>query len=97
MRLAKFKTDRTIRHARRGRPPLWRVIAGMALLALAARADAAENIRAASDHNYPPYEFLDDQGQPTGFNVDLFREVCEVMEGGDIAFERRYQRLGREV
>ena len=24
-------------------------------------------------------------------------EVCEVMEGGDIAFERRYQRLGREV
>ena len=24
-------------------------------------------------------------------------EVCQVMEGGDIAFERRYQRLGREV
>ncbi len=80
MRLVKFNTDRTIRHARRGRPPLWRAIAGMALLALAARADAAENIRAASDHNYPPYEFLDDQGQPTGFNVDLFREVCEVMD-----------------
>lgn len=25
------------------------------------------------------------------------REVCQVMEGGDEAFEKRYQRLGREV
>ena len=25
------------------------------------------------------------------------REVCQVMEGGEEAFERRYQRLGREV
>ena len=24
-------------------------------------------------------------------------EVCQVMEGGEEAFERRYQRLGREV
>lgn len=25
------------------------------------------------DHNYPPYEFLDEAGQPTGFNVELAR------------------------
>ncbi|MBF0468999.1 MAG: transporter substrate-binding domain-containing protein [Desulfamplus sp.] len=36
-------------------------------------------IQAAGDHNYPPYEFLDPNGQPTGFNVDIFRAVCEAM------------------
>ncbi|MBF0235148.1 MAG: transporter substrate-binding domain-containing protein, partial [Desulfamplus sp.] len=36
-------------------------------------------IHAAGDHNYPPYEFLDPNGQPTGFNVDIFRAVCEEM------------------
>ncbi|MBF0243578.1 MAG: transporter substrate-binding domain-containing protein, partial [Desulfamplus sp.] len=37
-------------------------------------------IRAAGDHNYPPYEFLDPSGQPTGFNVDIFRAVCEALK-----------------
>lgn len=36
-------------------------------------------VRARGDRAYPPYEYLDDQGRPAGFNVDLFREVCEVM------------------
>ena len=31
------------------------------------------------DKNYPPYEYLDDKGQPTGFNVDLSRAVGEAM------------------
>jgi polar amino acid transport system substrate-binding protein len=31
------------------------------------------------DRNYPPYEYLDDKGQPTGFNVDLSRAVGEAM------------------
>lgn len=31
------------------------------------------------DHNYPPYEFLDN-GQPAGFNVELIRAVCRVMD-----------------
>lgn len=35
------------------------------------------------DHNYPPYEFLDELGQPTGFNVELTRAVAEIM-GMDI-------------
>ncbi|MEW6357895.1 MAG: PAS domain S-box protein [Planctomycetota bacterium] len=29
------------------------------------------------DHNYPPYEFLDENGRPDGFNVDLVRAVAE--------------------
>ncbi|MFC1573854.1 PAS domain S-box protein [Candidatus Latescibacterota bacterium] len=30
------------------------------------------------DHNYPPYEFLEN-GKPSGFNVELIRAVTEVM------------------
>ncbi len=30
------------------------------------------------DHNYPPYEFVEN-GQPAGFNVELIRAVCRVM------------------
>lgn len=35
------------------------------------------------DHNYPPYEYLDDSGAPRGYNVDLSRAVARVM-GMDI-------------
>lgn len=31
------------------------------------------------DHYYPPYEFLDEEGLPTGFNVELTRAIAEVM------------------
>lgn len=31
------------------------------------------------DFNYPPYEFADREGKPTGFNVDLTRAIAEVM------------------
>lgn len=29
--------------------------------------------------NYPPYEFIDKDGQPAGFNIDLARAVAKVM------------------
>ncbi|TFH86071.1 transporter substrate-binding domain-containing protein [Billgrantia azerbaijanica] len=31
------------------------------------------------DHNYPPYEFLNEEGQPDGYNTDLTRAIAEVM------------------
>jgi len=31
------------------------------------------------DYNYPPYEFIDANGRPTGFNVELTRAIAEVM------------------
>ncbi len=31
------------------------------------------------DHNYPPYEFIDGSGQPSGYNVELSRAIAEVM------------------
>jgi ABC-type amino acid transport substrate-binding protein/nitrogen-specific signal transduction histidine kinase len=31
------------------------------------------------DSNYPPYEFLDENGQPAGYNVDLTRAIAKQM------------------
>jgi polar amino acid transport system substrate-binding protein len=32
-----------------------------------------------ADRDYPPYEFIDRNGEPAGFNVDLTRAIAEVM------------------
>ena len=32
------------------------------------------------DSDYPPYEFLDEAGNPAGFNVELFRAVTDAMQ-----------------
>ena len=31
------------------------------------------------DHNYPPYEYLDNEGRPAGFNVDLTRAIAKAV------------------
>ena len=31
------------------------------------------------DYYYPPYEFLDEEGNPKGYNVELTRAIAEVM------------------
>lgn len=51
------------------------------LLAMAgntAEAVAATRIIVGGAHKFPPYEFLEN-GEPTGFNIDLIRSVAEVM------------------
>ena len=40
---------------------------------------AAGVIVVGGDRDYPPYEFLDQDGQPAGYNVDLTRAIAEVM------------------
>ncbi|RDE22468.1 histidine kinase [Motiliproteus coralliicola] len=42
-------------------------------------AQAEQLIRVGGDHNYPPYEFLNEQGQPDGYNTELTRAIAEVM------------------
>jgi signal transduction histidine kinase len=37
------------------------------------------------DKNFPPYEFLDKNGRPTGFNVELSQAIAEVM-GMEVEF-----------
>lgn len=36
-------------------------------------------IHIAADYNYPPYEFLDEEGQPAGYTVELSYAIAEVM------------------
>lgn len=36
--------------------------------------------------NYPPYEYLDENGRPTGYNIELTRAIAEIM-GMDIEIE----------
>jgi polar amino acid transport system substrate-binding protein len=40
---------------------------------------AGKTIIVGGDRDYPPYEFLDKEGKPAGFNVDLTRAIAEVM------------------
>lgn len=53
----------------------------MAIPAWTAEAPLAEwpSVTVGGDDNYPPYEFLDSDGNPTGFNVELTRAIAEVM------------------
>lgn len=36
-------------------------------------------LRVGDDYKYPPYSFLDENGEPTGYNVELIRAVADVM------------------
>lgn len=40
---------------------------------------AAEVIRVGGDDSFPPYEFVDDNGEVAGYNVDMTRAIAEVM------------------
>jgi len=41
--------------------------------------DSAPTIVVGGDRAYPPYEFIDKDGNPAGYNVDLTRAIAEVM------------------
>ncbi|RLB70093.1 MAG: hypothetical protein DRH07_09320, partial [Deltaproteobacteria bacterium] len=36
-------------------------------------------VRLGGDYNYPPYEYLDRDGLPTGYNIELSQAVARVM------------------
>jgi PAS domain S-box-containing protein len=42
-------------------------------------AQTNQTLHFGGDWNYPPYEYLDQKGHPTGFNVELLQRVCQVM------------------
>ena len=48
---------------------------------IAAEGQVAESPRiiVGGDYNYPPYEFLDENGNPMGYNVELTRAIAETM------------------
>ncbi len=40
---------------------------------------ASESFIIGGDYSYPPYEFIDENGQPSGYNVELTQAIAEVM------------------
>ncbi|WP_375056031.1 transporter substrate-binding domain-containing protein [Zobellella sp. DQSA1] len=64
------------------RPGPGRWLAGLVLLWLgtAWQTGAQDGvIRVGGDLNYPPYEFLNEQGEPDGYNTELTLAIAEVM------------------
>ncbi|MFH1061158.1 MAG: transporter substrate-binding domain-containing protein, partial [Pseudomonadota bacterium] len=64
----------------------WLTLLALGLWLPAALAGAAgaqdlvgRTLLARGDNSYPPYEFLDQDGEPAGFNVDLFKAIAQVM------------------
>jgi len=55
------------------------VVMLLAVAALAGASDRREVIRVGGNRDYPPYEMLDKDGQPSGFTVELLRAIAEVM------------------
>jgi ABC-type amino acid transport substrate-binding protein len=41
---------------------------------------ARRSLVAGGDHQYPPFEFLDDQGQPDGFNIAVLERIAAIMD-----------------
>lgn len=68
---------------RPSRAPLAGLLLALGALSAAGPARAepvpARPVVVGGDRDYPPYEFLDADGKPAGYNVDLTRAIAEVM------------------
>lgn len=56
------------------------IIAAAALMALGSAAQAQETVRIATEGAYAPWNFLNDAGQPAGYEIDLGNAICEKAE-----------------
>ena len=53
------------------------MLAAAAILALGTPALAQETVRIATEGAYAPWNFLNDAGEPAGFEIDLGNAICE--------------------
>ncbi|MDI5919260.1 transporter substrate-binding domain-containing protein [Halomonas sp. LR5S13] len=58
---------------------VWLVAGFAALPASGLAQNGDETIVVGGDRYHPPYEFLDEDGRPAGYNVELTRAIAEVM------------------
>lgn len=56
------------------------MLAAAAVLAFGAPALAQENVRIATEGAYAPWNFLNDSGEPAGYEIDLAHAICEQAE-----------------
>jgi polar amino acid transport system substrate-binding protein len=68
-----------------GREGMWLLrimicaLCALAVIPATHGAAAEETIRVGGNSGYPPYEFLDKNGEPAGFTVDLLRAIADIM------------------
>lgn len=55
------------------------MIISLLISAAAVSAAGRQVVIIGGDRDYPPYEFIDSDGRPAGFNVELTRAIAEVM------------------
>jgi signal transduction histidine kinase len=55
------------------------LLAGVSFAVTQEVSGVTRTIIVGGDRDYPPYEFLDNDGQPSGYNVDLTRAIADVM------------------
>lgn len=53
------------------------ILATVALAALSMGANAQETVRIATEGAYAPWNFLNDAGEPAGYEIDLANAICE--------------------
>lgn len=53
------------------------ILTAAALLALGSAAQAQETVRIATEGAYAPWNFLNDAGEPAGYEIDLGNAICE--------------------
>src|SRR5690606_4534255 len=53
------------------------LLTAAALLALGTTVQAQETVRIATEGAYAPWNFLNDAGEPAGFEIDLGNAICE--------------------
>lgn len=41
---------------------------------------ASEHLRVATEGAFPPFNYINEQGQPAGFDVDIAKALCEVLK-----------------
>ena len=59
--------------------PCLSVLTGIFFMMLGNTLWAANIVKVGGDHNYPPYEFLNSNGEPDGYNTELTLAIAEVM------------------
>jgi polar amino acid transport system substrate-binding protein len=53
------------------------ILTAAAVLALASATQAQETVRIATEGAYAPWNFLNDAGEPAGYEIDLGNAICE--------------------
>ena len=59
----------------------------IALMMLGCSAAFADTLTMGTNASFPPYEFYDENGQPTGIDVEIARAICEKLGFDSLGYQ----------